>query len=173
DEIDKAPRDLPHDGLYALENLEFNVPEANKTFRADPAQRPFVIMTSNSEKNLPEPFLRRVAFYHINFPDDKTLLRILQSKTDGYTEAQLQPLVKLFEKIRTGRKTKLKKNPATAELLNWVDLLRRLGFDPSELTGTLTAGGKEKLELSWSVLAKNKEDLELLKNLNVAGLSLA
>lgn len=172
DEIDKAPRDLPNDVLYALENLEFNVPEADRTFKADPAKRPFVIMTSNSEKNLPEPFLRRVAFYHINFPDDETLLRILQSKTEGYTAAQLQPLVKLFDAIRNGRKTKLKKKPATAELLNWVDLLRRLDFKPEELTKGLTAGGKEKLAVSWSVLAKNKEDLDMLKALKVDGMSL-
>lgn len=129
-------------------------------------------MTSNSEKNLPEPFLRRVAFYHINFPDDATLLRILQSKTEGYTETQLKPLVKLFDAIRNGRKTKLKKKPATAELLNWVDLLGRLGFQPEELTKGLSAAGKEKLALSWSVLAKNKEDLEMLNGLKVDSMSL-
>lgn len=172
DEIDKAPRDLPNDVLYALENLEFNVSEADKSFKANASQRPFVIMTSNSEKNLPEPFLRRVAFYHIEFPDDATLLQILQSKTEGFSLEELKPLVKLFENIRNGRKTKLKKKPATAELLHWVDLLRRLDFSPKELVGGLSAAGKEKLAISWSVLAKNREDLELLKGLNVASLSL-
>ena len=169
DEIDKAPRDLPNDVLAALEDLSFYVPEADRTYTADPAARPFVIMTSNSEKNLPEPFLRRVTFYHIEFPDRETLLRILQSKTDGYTPEQLEPLVQLFDHIRNGRKVKLRKKPATAELIHWVDLLRRIDFDPVALA---QPAQQAQLQMSYSVLAKNKEDLDQLRRLDLASLDL-
>ncbi len=168
DEIDKAPRDLPNDVLGALERLEFRVPELdNRLYKADPDNRPFIIMTSNSEKNLPDAFLRRVAYYHIPFPDTPQLLEILQLKTDKLGEGDLRPLVNYFESIRKGRKVKLKKNPATAELIGWAMLLQRLGFDFSALkdSGQLTEDQKVQLRLSFSVLAKNKEDLDALRKM--------
>lgn len=166
DEIDKAPRDLPNDVLYALENLRFDVPETGATFQADSETRPFVIMTSNSEKNLPEPFLRRVTFYHIDFPDAETLLHILQSKTEGYGEADLGYFTRFFNELRTGRKAKgLRKKPATAELIHWVDLLRRMDFPAAALSRNLTPEEAQKLASSLSVLAKNREDLDLLRRL--------
>lgn len=171
DEVDKAPRDLPNDVLYALEKLEFSVPEINKKFTAGDGNRPFVILTSNSEKNLPEPFLRRVTFYHIDFPGPETLLKILQQKSSGYSPAELPAFVTVFNNIRNGRKTKLKKNPATAELLHWVDLLRRMSFPAAALTGKMSAADEEKLRVSFSVLAKNKEDLALLNRVAVSELT--
>lgn len=167
DEIDKAPRDLPNDVLAALENLTFSVPEIGKTYRADTANRPIIILTSNSEKNLPDAFLRRVTYYHIPFPDAATLLEILAAKTDGFTSTDLQAIVDHFEYLRNGRKVKLKKNPATAELIYWTKLLQKLDLAGSKLENikSLNAEDKKKLEISYSVLAKTKEDLAALKAL--------
>ncbi|MEL6667383.1 MAG: MoxR family ATPase [Bacteroidota bacterium] len=164
DEIDKAPRDLPNDVLAALENLAFSVPEANAHYAAGEDSRPLLILTSNSEKNLPEPFLRRVTFYHIEFPNNETLLRILQSKTDGYSSEQLNILIDHFDKLRNGRKTNLRKKPATAELIHWVDLLRRLDFKPEQMAAGLSEADRQRLSMSYSVLAKNKEDLHQLRS---------
>lgn len=166
DEIDKAPRDLPNDVLSALENLAFTVPEIGKNYKAATAHRPIIIMTSNSEKNLPDAFLRRVSYYDIPFPDAATLLRILQSKTEGYTESELNTLIKYFEKIRKGRTVKMKKNPATAELIFWTMLLKEMNFPVAKLADTsqLDKKEKEQLDTSYSVLAKTKEDLNALKN---------
>jgi MoxR-like ATPase len=162
----KPPRDLPNDVLYALENLQFSVPETGQQFRADPKARPFVIMTSNSEKNLPEPFLRRVTFYHIDFPDDETLLNILQAKTEGYSQEELHYFTRFFNELRTGRRARqLRKKPATAELIHWVDLLRRMDFPAAALSRELSAAERQQLESSLSVLAKNRDDLELLRRL--------
>ena len=167
DEIDKAPRDLPNDVLAALEDLRFRVPEVSKEYKASNDNRPIIIMTSNSEKNLPDPFLRRVTYYHIPFPDRDTLLKILKTKTDGFGEVDLQAIVKHFEMIRKGRKVKLKKNPATAELIYWAMLLKKLEIDTQKLkdTSSLSSEEKEKLLISYSVLAKNKEDLALLRDM--------
>ncbi|MEM6699885.1 MAG: MoxR family ATPase, partial [Bacteroidota bacterium] len=68
DEIDKAPRDLPNDLLFAIESLSFRVSEINKSFQASTTKRPIIIITSNSEKNLPDAFMRRVVYHHIKFP---------------------------------------------------------------------------------------------------------
>lgn len=169
DEIDKAPRDLPNDVLAALEDLQFTVIETEKQYTADADNRPIIIMTSNSEKNLPEAFLRRVIYYHIDFPSAETLLRILQSKVEGYGEAngkkQLDALIEHFEMIRKRDHIKLKKDPATAELIQWAALLKKLGFDPLKLSNLKSVSDKEReqLRISYSVLAKNKEDLRILE----------
>jgi MoxR-like ATPase len=162
DEIDKAPRDLPNDVLAAIEDLSFEVPEIGKSFKASAENRPIIIMTSNSEKNLPDAFLRRVAYYNIPFPDDKTLLRIVAAKIDGYTEGSLKKLIAHFEEIRDGKTVRMAKNPATAELINWVGLLNKADFDADKIEdpSALSAADRETLLMSYSVLAKNREDLK-------------
>jgi len=167
DEIDKAPRDLPNDLLAALEDLSFYVPEVNKRYNASPENRPIIIITSNSEKNLPDAFLRRVSYYHIPFPNTVQLLEILKSKVEGFLDTDIEVIIKHFENLRKGRKVKLLKKPATAELIYWTQLLQKLNFDTSKLMDlpALTDEEREKLAISYSVLAKNKEDLEALKKM--------
>ena len=166
DEIDKAPRDLPNDILAALENLEFDVPEVNKTYKTSSDNRPIIIMTSNSEKNLPDAFLRRVAFYHIPFPDATGLLEILQSKVPEMADINLNGIIQHFLSIREGRKMKLQKKPATAELIYWVLLLQKMSFPSGKLSdlGRLSEEESKRLAVSYSVLAKTKEDLQTLRN---------
>ena len=161
DEIDKAPRDLPNDVLAAVEDLEFSVPEVDKKYKTTAQNRPIIIITSNSEKNLPDAFLRRVVYYHIPFPDEEMLLNILSSKIEGYEAGQLNAIVEHFQKIRSDRNLKLKKQPATAELIFWTMLLQQLGFDPAKLQDVRQLGEKDKDKLltSYSVLAKTREDL--------------
>lgn len=163
DEIDKAPRDLPNDILAAIEHLCFRVAEIGQTFETETANRPIIILTSNSEKNLPDAFLRRVVYYHIKFPDAKQLLTILSEKTDNLSLIDLRVLIEHFEKIR---QLKLKKLPATAELIYWALLLQKMQFPITKLndTANLSAAEKGLLNSSYSVLAKNNEDLEILKN---------
>ena len=171
DEIDKAPRDLPNDVLAALEELRFDLPEIGKSFETTADNRPVIIMTSNSEKNLPDAFLRRVAYFHIEFPAAGDLLRILQQKLDGFDwedgKKQLDAIITHFEMIRAKDRVKLKKDPATAELIQWAALLRKMEFDASKLNNLsgLAAEEKEQLSLSYSILAKNKEDLKALQGL--------
>lgn len=162
DEIDKTPRDLPNDVLYAIEKLRFKVSEIDKSYESEPNLRPIIILTSNSEKNLPDAFLRRVIYYHIPFPSAEDLLRVLNAKTEGISKADLEAVIEHFESIRD---MKLKKSPATAELIQWVLLLQNTQFPMAELKGNLSNETKDKLRLSYSVLAKNKEDLDMLKQL--------
>ena len=67
DEIDKADLEFPNDLLWELDRMEFYIPETKETVRAK--HRPFVIITSNAEKELPDAFLRRCIFHYIAFPD--------------------------------------------------------------------------------------------------------
>ena len=167
DEIDKAPRDLPNDVLAALEKLEFSVPEAGRSWPPPSAAlRPIIVMTSNSEKNLPDAFLRRVVYYHIPFPDAAMLLRIVSKKVGGFGEADLQKIIAHFEATRDDKQVKLRKKPATAELINWAALLHKIDFPVSKLAfpDRLSDDERSLLLTSYSVLAKSKDDLKALED---------
>jgi len=57
DEIDKADLEFPNDLLHELDLMKFSVIETGDEHTA--VQRPIVVITSNAEKELPDPFLRR------------------------------------------------------------------------------------------------------------------
>ncbi len=168
DEIDKAPRDFPNDILDAIESLSFEVPEINKVglnkIETAASNRPIIIMTSNSEKSLPDAFLRRCVFYHIPFPNAPMLLDILKSKVSAYNENQMELIIDHFLKIREVAR---RKKPSTAELLYWVAILERQGFDANELKRVkdLTRDKKELLIGSYTALAKNEEDAKLIRDM--------
>ena len=120
DEVDKAPRDFPNDLLNELEQLYFKVPElGNAKVEVEPALQPVVIITSNSEKDLPDAFLRRCIYYHIPFPESERLADIIASHLGSNIDmnnAFLQTALDLFYRLRAPENG-LRKKPATAELL--------------------------------------------------------
>ena len=159
DEIDKAPRDFPNDILNEIEHLTFTVRETGQTFAAGPAYQPILILTSNSEKNLPDAFLRRCIFYHISFPTRERLKAIVARRLeldDRLTPEVLEHALDHFEEIRS---LALAKKPATAECLAWLRVLQQMEIDPANLK----PGQAEALGLSYSVLAKQKDDLTKLQ----------
>ena len=123
DEVDKAPRDFPNDILNELDQLYFRVVEIdNEAVASDPEHRPIVILTSNSEKDLPDAFLRRCIFYHIPFSKPDALRRIVADRIGlavGSSDPFLTEVLDLFYRLRAV----LRKPPATAELLDWVATL--------------------------------------------------
>jgi len=128
DEIDKAPRDFPNDLLNEMEHMYFRIPElGNHKVEADPALQPILILTSNSEKDLPDAFLRRCVYYNIPFPESERLAEIIASHlglaTDSRT-AFLQSALSLFYRLRAPQ-SGLRKKPATAEFLGWLLTLQR------------------------------------------------
>jgi MoxR-like ATPase len=127
DEIDKAPRDFPNDLLNEIDQMEFRVPELSMQFRA--AHRPVVIITSNSERQLPDPFLRRCVFHRIEFPAGDRLRQILAERLGhlNLPERLAAMAVKRFEEVRA--LPGLEKKPATGELIAWVKVLKATGVE--------------------------------------------
>jgi MoxR-like ATPase len=159
DEIDKAPRDLPNDVLNEIESMSFIVKETGRKFASDQRYRPILVLTSNSEKNLPEAFLRRCVFYHISFPDIERLKQIVQRRVNlnsSFTPEMLDHAIKHFQEIRA---LGLKKQPATAEFLGWLQILDRMKLDVSNLK----PGQAETLAFSYATLAKTREDFDRLR----------
>lgn len=152
DEIDKAPRDFPNDLLDEIDRMEFRLPELRSApFKAH--HRPIVIITSNSERQLPDPFLRRCVFHRIAFPEKKQLLEILRQRlAPGVARRLLEVAVERFEQLRA-KELRLEKKPSTGELIVWVRMLIRAGVDAEWL---LKAALKE-LPFSGALI-KNESD---------------
>tara|TARA_R110002096_G_scaffold147220_16_gene306981 strand:+ start:18633 stop:19616 length:984 start_codon:yes stop_codon:yes gene_type:complete len=133
DEIDKAPRDFPNDLLREMEQFEFDIPElgdeARFTISAE-SLKPVVIVTSNSEKNLPEAFLRRCVYHDIQFPSGEAaktrMQNIVMKRVKGLEDgAPWLPLaVDLFLHVRSSFGNRLAKPPATGELLDLARVLQ-------------------------------------------------
>jgi MoxR-like ATPase len=160
DEIDKAPRDFPNDILAEIEEVTFKAPEIGVVLPA-PQLRPVVVITSNSERDLPDAFLRRCVYYDIPFPDKDELLAILAARlhpAEGTPENAdfCSTALDFFSTLRN--LPGLRKKPATAELIAWMTALRRAFPDASNPLQEPNA----KLS-RLGVLLKSREDLELGK----------
>jgi MoxR-like ATPase len=188
DEIDKAPRDLPNDLLRTLERGTFEIPEIpddvdgeaiNRTMgtleeEGDHRVRPITIITSNSERQLPDAFLRRCVFHLIRFPTDAELRQILEARAippSLHAHPQVRHLtghaIALFEELRSER-LRLHKKPATSELVDWVRWMVQAG--PREHAERLDRlrNDHDEARRPWGQapalgsLVKVREDMEML-----------
>lgn len=69
DEIDKADSELPNTLLEVLNNRSFHVPASDQVISVDEHKAPFVVITSNSERALPQAFLRRCVVITLSLPE--------------------------------------------------------------------------------------------------------
>jgi MoxR-like ATPase len=156
DEIDKAPRDLPNDLLNELDRMEFVVSELDPPVSYRTRAKHFVLITSNSERRLPGPFLRRCVYAHIAFPGAEMLAKIVALHCDPPGPGFVQLCVRRFLELRGV--DGLVKPPATGELIAWVRVLERMGVEPRALE-TATTRTLPALE----VLIKMMDDLRLVR----------
>ena len=153
DEIDKSDIDLPNDLLTIFEEGRFEIPELvrikekvpkvtvrtaytdeKETTKKDLSAKisegrvncqafPFVILTSNGERDFPAPFLRRCLSLTMKVPDKKDLVKIVTAHFDQeitveedkktFSNKSLDALVENFIENRDSGKTL-----ATDQLLN-------------------------------------------------------
>src|SRR5262249_5791432 len=134
DEIDKAPRDFPNDLLDVIDQMAFTVPETGRRFST--SSRPVVIITSNSERELPDPFLRRCVFHRLDFPKPERLAEILRERLGHLDLADrlVQAAIARFEEVRAI--AGIEKPPATGELIVWVRVLKQAGVDAEKLAAS-------------------------------------
>jgi MoxR-like ATPase len=149
DEIDKADTDFQDDMLDVLDQMEFDIIEIDKTLKA--RSRPVIIITSNSKKNLSDPFLGRCNFHHIAFPDPEMMRRIIAVHFPDIDTDLMQQSVAAFYRLRD--LDAIEKKPATRELLNWIRALRT---DPDFKPKQLAKGDVPYL----GVLFKRSQDLQ-------------
>lgn len=157
DEIDKADSDLPNGLLESLGNLGFAVPQANQSIRLkDGLQPPLIVVTTNEERELPAPFLRRCLVLQMRFPsNEKDQLDYLGHRgrthfpkldQDVALEAAQQLLQDREAAIRQGLP-----RPGPAEFLDLLRALQELAPDPKGQFAALK-------EIQRFVLRKNPDE---------------
>ncbi len=149
DEVDKADIDFPNDLLDVLDRFEFDIedlPRAEDEACAaargfgrhvkgpEGGARPIVLITSNREKQLPEPFLRRCLYVQLDFPADNPAMladivrKNLDARLDQIGDELITGAVERLCRIRErGRELGMQKLPATSELVDWVRVLHWQG----------------------------------------------
>lgn len=173
DELDKAPRDTPNDLLAEIENMAFSIPELG--IRIDsrgtsddglPDQRPIVVITSNSERDLPEPFLRRCAFCHLDFPGETAIKQIARDAIGPLHDAPDAGLLgSATQYLYQLRKSALTKAPGTAEFLAWSACLAdpELGV-PLDISFDIASDDQlDRIEQTLGCLVKNASDVEIAR----------
>ena len=147
DEIDKSDIDLPNDLLHVFENGDFEIPElvrmadtsrnvsvtTAEVDKNDVPKRvdvesghvrckvfPFVIITSNGERELPPAFLRRCLRVDIPKPGNEQLADIAKAHLPTADAAVLATLITEFDRRRKEGATL-----ATDQLLNIFFLISR------------------------------------------------
>ncbi len=150
DEIDKAELEFPNDLLNELDEMSFYIPETGEIIKAK--QRPIMIITSNSEKELPDPFLRRCIFHYIEFPETSLMEDIIKVHYPKIEKTLLREALKRFYWIREF--DMLRKKPSTSELIDWLQAL---------IVGGISAKAIEKEIPFVGTLLKKKEDVDLVE----------
>ncbi|RAM51669.1 MAG: MoxR family ATPase [Hapalosiphonaceae cyanobacterium JJU2] len=159
DEIDKADIDFPNDLLRELDEQSFTITETGKSITAQ--QPPIVIITSNSEKELPDAFLRRCVFYYLKFPSESDLIKIVNAHFPQQlsTELVAEAVRQFIELRQAGTSRRDGKKASTSELLDWIRWLQR--YSPEEALQMIT-NLADNLPLLGALL-KTKEDQEYYK----------
>jgi MoxR-like ATPase len=150
DEIDKSDLDLPNDLLNVLEEGQYEIPELVRASRDTPDGRaevmidgsdrrvpvtrgrvrcrafPFVVLTSNGEREFPPAFLRRCVTLRLRQPDDRHLADIVRAHL-GEPDAYAEHLIGRFlSRAGSGEL-------ATDQLLNAIYLARASGLSADSL----------------------------------------
>ncbi len=145
DEIDKSSIDLPNDLLHIFETGTYEIPElarlkddwidvlpqyGKKKVRIYGGSVtcqtfPFVVLTSNGERELPPPFLRRCVRLDIQEPTEDELVEILAKKFPSSDLSLRKNMASLFKKRQNQGEL------ATDQLLNAIYLVTQgVNFDP-------------------------------------------
>ena len=145
DEIDKSDIDLPNDLLTIFEEGKFEIPVLSRAADrfpevpvtahdgGDPViikdgwvrarEFPFIVMTSNGERDFPPPFLRRCIRMDLAEPDEKKLAAIIEAHLGADAAREAADLVHEFLKQQSEGVL------ATDQLLNAVFLATNVRID--------------------------------------------
>lgn len=136
DEIDKSDVDLPNDLLNVLDRGQFFIPELERAGegkfvvrtlgegeveiedgKVEFTEFPFIVMTSNGERDFPAPFLRRCVQFDLAEPDEQKLIDIVGAHFSSKISKDARTLIEDYLKKRGASAL------ATDQLLNAVHML--------------------------------------------------
>lgn len=157
DELDKSDIDLPNDLLNVLEEGEFRIPELERLAGSAPEVEvlsddgarvtvrdgrvrchafPFIVLTSNGERDFPAPLLRRCIHLHIPAPDKERLAAMVRAHFGEGAAERYEAVIDRFLDREPGDVR------AVDQLFNAIHLTQRAGWtdeDEEETRRRLTA----------------------------------
>ncbi len=143
DEVDKSDPEFEAFLLEVLSDYQVTIPELGtmKAFHI-----PFVVLTSNSYRDMSDALKRRCIHLYIDYPDMATELAIVRKKVPDLASGLARQMVDALTQIR---RLDLKKTPSISETLDWAHALIALQVEtlsPQVLADTL------------NVICKHRED---------------
>jgi MoxR-like ATPase len=145
DEIDKLDFEAEALLLEVLSDWQVSIPEMGTV---SATHLPFVVLTSNNERELSEALKRRCLYLYVDYPTVEREKAIVLERVPQITETLVDQVVRL---VRSIRELELKKAPSIAETLDWARTLLHLNV--SELDD-------ETVERTLPVLLKFQTDIE-------------
>jgi len=145
DEVDKLDIEAEALLLEVLSDWQITIPELG-TISA--RRIPFVVLTSNNDRELSEALKRRCLFFYLDYPEPAREKEIVLARVPELPETLAAQVVTI---VRSIRELELKKPPSVAETLDWATTLLHLNV--STLDDTTIAR-------TLPVLIKFQSDLE-------------
>ena len=144
DEIDKLDFEAEALLLEVLSDWQITIPEMGTVVaRANP----FVVLTSNNERELSEALKRRCLYLYLDYPDVEREKAIVLARVPELSETLAEQVVRL---VRSIRELELKKAPSIAETLDWARTLLHLSISTLD---------QETLKRTMPVLLKYQSDI--------------
>jgi MoxR-like ATPase len=129
DEIDKADPDVPNNLLVPLGSFTFEVTDIPVKVHAPEERRPFVVLTTNDERELPAAFTRRCIVLKLDPPDVEQYMRIARTHNPDGDEELHRELAELVVKLALQAEERRVPPPSSAEYLDAIRACRDLGID--------------------------------------------
>jgi len=145
DEIDRADEHLEALMLEVLAEFQVTIPELGTL---SSRTRPWVIITSNTTRDVSEALKRRCLHLSLGYPSAQRELEILRLKVPGINEDLLRKVVEL---VRAVRQLDLRKAPSISEALDWARALTLLNVPSLD---------REVIEETISLIIKHDKDAE-------------
>jgi len=145
DEIDKLDFEAEALLLEVLSDWQITIPEMGTVVAT---VKPFVVLTSNNERELSEALKRRCLYLHLGYPDAQREATIIRNSVPELAEHLAEQLVRVVQSLR---ELDLKKAPSIAETIDWARTVVHLAAE--ELNETVIAQ-------TLPVLLKYESDLD-------------
>ena len=149
DEIDKSSEEIEYTLLEMLDEFSITIPQYG-TVKCPEDMKPIVFLTSNNYREMSDALKRRCNYLFINRKTKDEIFEILKMKA-GVSEDICRGVANCMAQIQ---KLKLKQEPSIAEAIGWAQYIHD-NFDESNMSD---------LEYSICMLAKNKDDTEVILN---------
>ena len=123
DEIDKTDVEVEALLLEVLSDFQVTIPEMGTVAAT---RRPFVVLTSNANRELSEALKRRCLYLYLDYPSPERERDILLERVPGLERDLAEQVARAAATLRT---LDLRKSPSLAESIDWARTLLALGID--------------------------------------------